>query len=128
MPSLQHLRAELNAVAPNRDKSSDGSVGDTSHSARPSGHNPDETGNPEDHDADRVDEVRARDFDVNLNEPGLTMEMVAQHLVEGCRAGRITWMKYIIFNRRIWSAGGGWVTRSYTGPNPHDKHLHVSAK
>lgn len=128
VPSLQHLLAELDAVAPQRDRTSDGSIGDTSHSARPSGHNPDETGSPEDFDADSVNEVRARDFDKDLNRPGLTMEMVAQHLVQQCRAGRITWIKYIIFNRRIWSASNGWVTRTYNGANPHDKHMHVSAK
>lgn len=44
------------------------------------------------------------------------------------RAGRVTWIKYIIFDRRIWSASTGWAQRQYNGSNPHDKHLHVSCK
>jgi len=128
VPALNALLAELNDVAPDRDKSSDGSIGDTSHSARPSGHNPDETGSPEDTDSDSINEVRARDFDKDLNRPGLSMEMVAQYLVAECRAGRITWIKYLIFNKRIWRAATGWVTQVYTGSNPHDHHMHVSCK
>lgn len=128
VPALNALRTELDEVAPNRDRTSDGGIGDTSHTASPSGHNPDETGRPEDFDADTVDEVRARDFDADLRRPGLTMEMVVQHLVLGCRAGRITWIKYIIYRGRIWSASDGWVTRVYTGASRHDEHAHVSCK
>lgn len=127
-PALNALLAELNSVAPGRDKSSDGSIGDQAHSTSPSGHNPDETGKPEDFDADSVDEVRARDFDTDLNRPGLNMEMVCQFLVQACRAGRITWIKYIIFNSRIWTASNGWVTQTYTGSNTHSQHMHVSCK
>ena len=39
-PSLAQLRREINARWPNRDKSTDGSVGDLSHAARASDHNP----------------------------------------------------------------------------------------
>lgn len=126
--ALNAMLAELNTVAPNRDKASDGSIGDTSHAAGASGHNPDESGNPEDYDADSIDEVRARDFDVDLNRPGLTMEMIAQYLVQQCRAGRITWIKYLIYNGRIWSASGGFATQVYTGVNKHTEHMHVSCK
>ncbi len=126
--SLNFLLAAINAIAPNRDKSSDGSIGDTSHSARPSGHNPDESGSPEDQDSDSIDEVRARDFDKDLRRPGLTMEMICQHLVAMCRSGEIRWIKYIIFDGHIWSASSGFRTRAYTGSNPHDKHMHVSSK
>lgn len=128
VPALEALRHELNETFPHRDRSSDGGVGDTSHGARPSGHNPDETGVPEDHDADDVNEVRARDFDSDLSHPAVDMEDVCQYLLAGCRAGRITWIKYLIYNRRIWSASTGWVERAYTGANPHDKHLHVSCR
>lgn len=34
--SLEVLLAEVNAAAPNRNKAADGSIGDTSHSARAS--------------------------------------------------------------------------------------------
>ena len=128
VPALEALRLELNAVAPGRDKTSDGGIGNLAHAAAPSGHNPDESGAPEDHDADTINEVRARDFDVDLNRPGLTMERIAQHLITECRAGRITWIKYVIYNRRIWAASSGWVTRVYAGSNAHDHHMHVSCK
>lgn len=126
--SLNNLLAEINAIAPDRDKASDGAVGDQAHATGPSSHNPDETGVPEDRDADSINEVRGRDFDADLRRPGLTMEMVCQYLVAGCRAARITWIKYIIFNKRIWAASDGFVQRPYSGSNPHDKHMHVSCK
>lgn len=128
VPALEALRYELNDAFPQRDKTSDGGIGDTSHGARPSGHNPDETGSPEDTDADHIDEVRARDFDSDLRHSTVDMEDVCQYLLRECRAGRITWIKYLIFNRRIWSADRGWVQRAYTGANPHDHHLHVSCQ
>lgn len=128
VPALVAFRGELNATCPNRDKRTDGTKGDPAHAARPSGHNPDETGQPEDHDEDNVNEVRAADFDHDLNRPGLTMEMIVQFLVRECRAGRITWIKYIIYRRRIWTASGGWVTQAYNGTASHDTWVHISCK
>jgi hypothetical protein len=34
--------------------------------------------------------------------------------------------KYIIWNRKIASKTQGWVTRAYTGIDPHTSHIHVS--
>lgn len=126
--SLEALRAEFNSVFPNRDKTSDGGIGDQAHATGSSGHNPDETGQPEDYDADSIDEVRARDFDADLRHPTVDMERVCQYLVGECRAGRMTWIKYLIFNRRIWRASAGWKQEAYTGASPHTEHLHVSCK
>lgn len=130
VPSLESLRNEFNVIAPHRDKSSDGTIGDQSHASGSSDHNPDETGNTPDEDSDSKNEVHGLDVDKDLNE-SFTMEDCVQFLLGECRKsndvgkdkGRL---KYIIFNKRIWEASNGWDQRSYTGSNPHDKHAHFS--
>lgn len=127
VPCLVTLRSEFNTIAPTRDKGSDGSVGDEAHSLSVSDHNPDETGNVPIRDADKTNEVHAIDVDKDLNVPGLTMEEVVQFLLARCRSGAETRLRYIIFNRRIWSASTGWKQEKYTGANPHDHHAHFSS-
>jgi hypothetical protein len=129
VPCLVQLRTEFNRIAPDRDKTTDGSIGDTAHAAGGnSDHLPDEEFDAlHDHDADSKNEVHAIDMDKDLRVPGLTMERVVQHLVNRCRAGAERRLTYIIYNRRIWSASRGWVQRTYAGSNPHDKHAHFSA-
>jgi hypothetical protein len=127
VPCLVKLRSEFNVIAPNRMKDSDGSVGDAAHQDSQSDHNPDETGNVPIHDPDRVNEVHAIDVDIDLKVPGLSMEKVVQFLLARCRAGTENRLRYIIFNRRIWSASDEWRERDYTGKNPHDKHAHFSS-
>ncbi|MFG1872164.1 peptidoglycan-binding domain-containing protein [Micromonospora arborensis] len=122
----EQFRAELNAIAPTRDKASDGSVGDLAHQGSSSGHNPDETGNAERRDSDNINEVRAIDVDRDVRVSGLTAEKIVAYLVGRCRAGLEKRLIYIIFNRVIWSASTGWVARTYTGSNPHDRHFHLS--
>lgn len=122
----EQFRAELNAIAPSRDKASDGSVGDLAHQGSSSGHNPDETGNAERRDSDNINEVRAIDVDKDLRLSGLTAEKIVAYLVGRCRAGLEKRLIYIIYNRTIWSASSGWAARKYTGSNPHDKHFHLS--
>jgi hypothetical protein len=127
VPALEDLRIQLNALAPNRDKTSDGGIGDTSHAAGRSSHNPDETGNPEwDKDPDNTPEVRARDFDKDLRHPTVSAEEVVQHLLKYARNGTFWWLRYIIFNKRIWRKSNGWRQEKYTGKNPHDHHFHVN--
>lgn len=122
------FRAELIAIAPNRDKASDGSVGDLAHAQGVSGHNPDDTPGvtAERQDADNIPEVRAIDVDKDLRVPGLTMAMIVAYLVGRCRAGLERRLIYIIFNGVIWTASSGWQARTYTGNNPHDEHAHLS--
>lgn len=127
VPCLKQLFAEFDRIAPSRDHASDGSIGDTVHEQEVSDHNPDETGSVPIHDADHVNEVHAIDADSTLRESDLTMEKVVQFLLGRCRSGAEKRLRYIIYNRRIWSASSGWVQKAYTGPNPHDKHAHFSA-
>lgn len=129
VPCLVRLLADFNALAPGRDRASDGTIGDTAHAAEgDSDHLPDEDFPAlRGKDSDSVNEVHALDVDADLRGPGLTMETVIQFLVGRCRAGAETRLTYMIFNRRIWSATYGWAQRPYRGANPHDKHAHFSA-
>jgi hypothetical protein len=127
VPCLGQLRTEINRVAPDRDKSSDGTIGDTAHQQNVSDHNDDEIGRVPIRDADSRHEVHAYDADVDLRVPGLSMEDVVQHIVARCRSGAEKRLRYLIYNRRIWEASNGWRQRTYSGDNPHDKHAHFSA-
>jgi hypothetical protein len=124
LPCLVQLRTEFNLIAPARDRASDGSIGDQAHADRVSSHNPDETGAVPVRDADSRNEVHAIDVDVDLRTPGLTMEMVVQHLVARSRAGMEDRLRNIIYNRRIWAASSGWRQQAYGGDNPHTEHAH----
>lgn len=127
VPCLVQLRAELNRLAPGRDRTSDGTIGDTAHQGRVSDHNDDEVGKVPIRDADSKHEVHAVDLDVDLREPNLTMEMVVRHVVGRCRAGAEKRLRYVIYNRRIWEASNGWRQRAYSGDNAHTQHAHFSA-
>lgn len=104
-PSLVQLRDEVNARWPHRPKGSDGTVGDTSHSARRSDHNP-----------NNRDSVNAFDITYPGVDPKAIIAAVSKH-----PAGN-----YVIFNRKIYSRSGGWKAEPYSGASPHTEHLHVS--
>jgi hypothetical protein len=127
VPCLVKLRSDVNRVAPNRDKASDGAAGDKAHQGRVSDHNDDETGRVPIKDADKTPEIHAVDLDADLRQPGLTMEMIVQHTLSRCRSGAEKRLRYIIYNRRIWEASNGWRQRAYTGDNPHTQHAHFSS-
>jgi hypothetical protein len=128
VPNLNELLEQMNARFPKRDKASDGAIGNTSHAARASSHNPDKTGSPEFRDGDSKNEVRARDIDKDLkDEHGVTMEKVVQHWLTAARAGKLPWVRYIIFNKRIWHKRDNFKTRKYTGSNTHEHHVHVNS-
>ncbi|WP_153040139.1 hypothetical protein [Actinoplanes sp. TFC3] len=128
VPCLVSLRNEFNKLAPGRDKASDGSIGDTSHAASSSDHNPDETGNTPYEDADNKNEVHAIDVDNNLRKSGWTMTRCVQVIVTRHRQGRDDRLQNVIYNRTIWSRSWGWTARQYTGASPHTEHAHFSAR
>jgi hypothetical protein len=118
------LFAALDTVAPNRYKGQDGTIGDTAHQSKPSGHNPDDTAGslPERQDADTKAEVRALDASERLNHPDITMwDVVNAILSDPDDRNRFI---YIIYHNSVWRKSEGWVRKSYTGAW-HD-HLHVS--
>lgn len=113
--SLEVLLAQINAMSPNRDKSSDGGIGNAEHSARTSDHNPNDDG-----------VVCARDF---THDPAHGID--SEQLAEALRVSHDTRIKYIISNRKIsasYATGGrqAWEWRPYSGANPHNHHCHVS--
>ncbi|GAA2516605.1 hypothetical protein [Winogradskya humida] len=128
VPCLVSLRNEFNKLAPSRDKASDGSIGDTSHAAGSSDHNPDETGNTPSEDSDRINEVHAIDVDTDLKKTGWDMQRCVDIIVDNHRAGRDNRLQNVIYNRRIASASWGWTWRDYTGVSPHTEHAHFSAR
>jgi len=110
--SLEVLRSQVNAKWPTRSKSSDGSVGDTSHAARPSDHNP-------------VNGV-VHAIDITHDPKGGFDSYAFADMLLKKQDRRV---KYIISNRRIGSGPQGpqaGVWRQYTGSNPHDHHVHIS--
>lgn len=124
---LDRLRSDVNVLAPNRSKASDGTIGDTAHQASVSDHNDDEIGRVPIKDADSKHEVHALDLTADLREPGLTMEMVVQHVLSRCRSGAEKRLRYMIYRRRIWRASNEWRQEAYDGDSPHTEHAHFSA-
>jgi hypothetical protein len=126
VPAGVALRSEFDRIAPHRDRSSDGWIGDPRHRGEVSDHNPDETGRVDVHDADHVDEVHALDVTANLRRPGVSMEKAVQYLLHRARTGAERRLRYVIYNRRIWRRGGGWRQERYHGGDPHTGHAHFS--
>jgi hypothetical protein len=111
----QQLRLQVDDSFPDRDRTSDGWIGDTRHQARPSDHNPDAEGI-----------VRAIDIDRDLSgkaKPDLMPDLADQIRLCAKSDKRIS---YIIFNGRIASSKKSWAWRPYDGINKHNHHCHVS--
>lgn len=114
--ALDVLLAEVNKHAPHRSKASDGWIGDPAHAARVSDHNPNAAG-----------VVRAVDI---TDDPAGGLDGDKLALLIAAKLGKLPALgagAYVIHNRRIISTNRlkeGW--RSYSGTNPHEKHVHVS--
>lgn len=121
---LQKLRDQVNALAPNRDKASDGTIGDTAHCGS----------------ADSTSDHCPRIPDGGV---GVVAAIDITHDPDhGCDAGAIaaslhggrdSRIKYIIWNKKIANSSAigpsaPWAWRPYTGSNPHTRHVHVSVK
>lgn len=123
---LQNLRGQINDWAPDRDHTSDGTIGDAAHEAEMSGHNPDDTAGSKaewNGDPDSTPEVRAFDCDIDFRN-GAT----AQQLVDHVRAlpGISSVLRYMIYNRKMYHERDDWAPTAYTGPSAHTEHIHFS--
>jgi hypothetical protein len=113
------LREQFDDTYADRDRSSDGWIGDTRHASRPSDHNPDAQG-----------WVRAIDIDRDLSgkaKPDLMPDLVDQIRLL-CKSGIEKRISYIIFDGFIYSSKFRFIKRKYTGANKHTKHAHFSFK
>ena len=111
--SLAQLRSQINDAFPNRNKASDGWIGDAAHAASNSEHNP-----------NRAGVVRALDITHDPSNGVDGHRLAADAIAELDRRGVSA---YVIFAGRIRSTilmRGIW--RRYTGSNPHNTHVHVS--
>lgn len=106
----------MNALWPDRNRRSDGTIGDTAHQGRKSDHNPNSAG-----------VVTA--FDIT-HDPASGASM--HTLTEWLRLSQDRRIKYVIWNRRLFSSYSTasrqpWQWGPYTGStNPHTTHAHVS--
>jgi hypothetical protein len=114
------LRDQVNKRWPNRDKRSDGWLGDSAHQARPSDHNPDSKG-----------WVKALDIDhdfLGARGGADQAEKFANELIALARNGKDRGrLKYVVYNNRIASgthAKQFWTWRK--GNWGHTQHIHVS--
>lgn len=115
--ALQHMRDQLAIMYPKRSKASDGAIGDAAHASRSSDHNP--------WVRDRgVGVVTAIDV---THDPKSGCD--GTKLAEALRAAHDPRVKYVIWNRQIFSSTvSAWKWRPYTGTNPHNHHVHISVK
>jgi Putative peptidoglycan binding domain len=120
--SLLQLRKQIDALAPERSKISDGTIGNTEHAVRASDHNPwvrDETNT-------RMGIVTALDI---TNDPA--HHIVSDDIAKALIRSKDERIKYVISNGTITSGSDGpspWVGRQYDGKNPHNHHVHISVK
>lgn len=116
------LRHQLDARFPNRDKRSDGWIGDSAHAARTSDHNPDKNG-----------WVHAIDIDENFGKGkwrnGRNAQALADQILAYARSGLpgADRVKYVVYENAIASGTykATWF-RWRKGNWGHEAHVHVS--
>ncbi len=111
--SLLTLRDQINARFPNRNRASDGTIGDGNHQNTDSDHNPWYGGI-----------VTAADF---THDPGAGFDI--DKFTDELAASRDSRIKYIIANRLILDTRpqfSPWQWVRYSGSNPHTSHVHIS--
>jgi len=112
--AASQLRLQVDDSFADRDRTSDGWVGDTRHSRTISDHNPDAEG-----------WVRAIDIDADLSKQKGQSVYLADQIRLAAKNGerRIT---YVIHMGKIASPKKRWAWRKYDGINAHNHHIHIS--
>jgi hypothetical protein len=111
--SAETLRRQINSSFPDRDKRSDGWIGDSRHAATKSDHNP----------CVSTGAVRAIDVDSDLGGPANNAFYLANQLRTLAKKDKR--ISYIIYNGKIASRIMFWKWRKYSG-DPHTSHIHIS--
>ena len=112
--SVIQLREQADDAYPDRDRSSDGTIGDARHAASKSDHNPDAV----------TGYVRALDLDASLDGKDATAHYLADQIRTAAKRDKR--IAYVIFNKKIASKRSLWRWVKYKGINPHVKHIHIS--
>ncbi|NBW13948.1 MAG: hypothetical protein EBR82_38690 [Caulobacteraceae bacterium] len=111
----QQLREQIDDSFPDRDRKSDGWIGDAAHASRPSDHNPDPSNGI----------VRAIDVDKDFDTRPSTGAYLADQIRLCAKSGEKR-ISYVIYAGKIASAKKSWNWRTYDGINRHDHHIHIS--
>ena len=110
----QQLREQIDDAFPDRDRKSDGWIGDAKHSNRKSDHNPDPSNGI----------VRAIDVDKDLDSRPSTGAYLADQIRQCAKKDKR--IAYVIYAGKISSAKSLWRWRTYSGVNSHHAHIHIS--
>ena len=111
----QQLREQIDDSFPDRDRKSDGWIGDARH----------QRAGTSDHLPDKINGyVRAIDVDKDLDSRASTGAYLADQ-IRIC-AKKDKRIAYVIYSGRIASLKSLWRWRAYNGVNRHDHHIHIS--
>ena len=113
--SAIQLREQIDDTYPDRDRRTDGWIGDAKHDSK-SDHTPDVQG-----------WVRALDIDADLTDHKSESIYLADQLRAFAKSDPSQRISYVIHNHKIASRILNWKWRKYTGStNPHTSHIHIS--
>jgi hypothetical protein len=115
-----HFRDQVDRLAPTRDRTLDGTVGDEAHEKRESDHNAWVWNAAEQKGIVTAIDVTHDAVHCDCSKIALSLQQAKDERI-----------KYVIWNAQIMSSypvGGipAWTWRTYSQPNPHDKHIHIS--
>jgi hypothetical protein len=110
----QQLREQIDDSFPDRDRKSDGWIGDAAHSNRKSDHNPDPSNGI----------VRAIDVDKDFDSRPSTGAYLADQ-IRLC-AKKDKRISYVIFAGKIASRKSFFRWKEYKGISSHHAHIHIS--